>query len=81
MSIGRIIKENQPDNYEKLNGIRNQKKENLSERDLKELMHQCRRLEEYAIFVRYVREYTLSELSGITISNVLLKTLNIRNNY
>ena len=34
MSIGRIIKENQPDNYEKLNGIRNKKKENLSERDL-----------------------------------------------
>ena len=27
MSIGRIIKENQPDNYEKLNGIRNKKKE------------------------------------------------------
>ena len=39
MSIERIIKENQPDNYEKLNGIRNKKKENLSERDLKELMN------------------------------------------
>lgn len=39
MSIGRIIKENQPDNYEKLNWIRNKKKENLSERDLNELMH------------------------------------------
>lgn len=39
MSIGRIIKENQPDNYEKLNGIRRKKKETLSEKDLKELMY------------------------------------------
>ena len=39
MNIGMIMKENQPDNYEKLNEIRNKKKENLSERDLKELMH------------------------------------------
>lgn len=39
MSIGRIIKEKQPHNYEKLNNIRRKKKENLSEKDLKELMH------------------------------------------
>ncbi|MBX9136712.1 MULTISPECIES: hypothetical protein [unclassified Clostridium] len=39
MSIGRVIKENQPDSYKKLNKIRNDNREKLSEREIKELMH------------------------------------------
>ncbi|MDU2266680.1 hypothetical protein [Clostridium celatum] len=39
MSIGRVLKENQPDSYKKLNKIRNDNKKELSERDIKELMH------------------------------------------
>ena len=40
MSIGRIIKENYPKSYEKLNKIRGEnKKEKLTEKDIKELMH------------------------------------------
>ena len=39
MSIGRVLKENQPDSYKKLNKIRNDNKEKLSEKDLRELMH------------------------------------------
>lgn len=40
MSIGRIIKENYPKSYEKLNKIRSEnKKEKLIEKDIKELMH------------------------------------------
>lgn len=39
MSIGRLLKENQPDSYKKLNKIRNYNKEKLSEKDLRELMH------------------------------------------
>lgn len=39
MSIGRVLKENQPDNYKKLNKIRNDNRENLSEKDIKDLMH------------------------------------------
>ena len=40
MNIGRIIQENNPKSYEKLRKIRSEnKKENLTERDIKELMH------------------------------------------
>lgn len=39
VSIGRVLKENQPDSYKKLNKIRNDNKEKLSEKDLRELMH------------------------------------------
>lgn len=40
MSIGRIIKENYPKSYEKLSKFRSEnKKENLTEKDIKELMH------------------------------------------
>lgn len=39
MSIGRVIKENQQDSYKKLNKIRNDNREKLSEREIKELMH------------------------------------------
>lgn len=40
MNIGRIIKENYPQSYESLRKIRNEnKKENLTESDIKELMH------------------------------------------
>ena len=39
MSIGRVLKENQPESYKKLNKIRNDNKEKLSEKDLRELMH------------------------------------------
>lgn len=40
MSIGRIIKENYPESYEMLRKIRSEnKKENLTEKDIKELMH------------------------------------------
>lgn len=39
MSIGRVLKENQPDSYKKLNKIRNDNREKLSEKDIKDLMH------------------------------------------
>ena len=40
MNIGRLIQENNPKSYEKLRKIRSEnKKENLTERDIKELMH------------------------------------------
>lgn len=40
MSIGRIIKENYPKSYEKLSKIRSENKnKNLTEKDIKELMH------------------------------------------
>lgn len=39
MSIGRVLKENQPNSYKKLNKIRNDNKEKLSEKEIKELMH------------------------------------------
>ena len=55
MSIGRIIKENQPDNYEKLNWIRNKKKENLSERDLNELMHHSSYRRSRRVAIKQVR--------------------------
>lgn len=40
MNIGKVIKENQPDSYKKLKRIKSEnKKENLTENDIKELMH------------------------------------------
>lgn len=40
MSIGRIIKENYPESYERLRKIKSEnKRENLTEKDIKELMH------------------------------------------
>lgn len=40
MNIGTFIKENQPDSYKKLKRIKSKnKKENLTENDIKELMH------------------------------------------
>lgn len=39
MSIGRVLEEKQPDSYKKLNKIRNDNKEKLSEKEIKELMH------------------------------------------
>ena len=39
MNIGTFIKENQPDSYKKLKRIKSEnKKENLTEKDIKELM-------------------------------------------
>ena len=40
MKIGTFIKENQPDSYKKLKRNKSKnKKENLTEKDIKELMH------------------------------------------
>ncbi|SCJ09234.1 Uncharacterised protein [uncultured Clostridium sp.] len=40
MNIGTFIKENQPESYKKLRDIASRsKKENLTEKDIKELMH------------------------------------------
>ena len=40
MNIGTFIKENQPESYKKLRDIVSRsKKENLTEKDIKELMH------------------------------------------
>ena len=40
MNIGRFIKENQPDSYKKLKNMKSEnKKKNLTEKDIKELMH------------------------------------------
>lgn len=40
MNIGRFIKENQQESYKKLKRIKSEnKKQNLTEKDIKELMH------------------------------------------
>ena len=40
MNIGRVIKENQPDSYKKLRNIKSKNKnKNLTEKDIKKLMH------------------------------------------
>lgn len=40
MNIGTFIKENQPDSYKKLKNMKSEnKKKNLTEKDIKELMH------------------------------------------
>ncbi len=40
MNIGRFIKENQPESYKKLRDIVSRsKKENITEKEIKELMH------------------------------------------